>query len=395
MLRPISRSFHHCVTKAFLLGAFCFLIGGSPSAQPASSTAPQASNEAIELNNQGVRAAQSGDFEEAVRLVRQALAKAPDDPQFLKNLSAMLTQLAKIREDGGRINNAIDALQEAGQLDSTNWQAFARLGELRYVTQGDLGLVLDAWKRAYDAMPTTYRDVIAKRIAQAERDQTIERTFSSQSTAHFVIRFDGPEHASEAEVVGQALEQAYEAIKQRMGSGPSQVHVILYAGSDFQRVSGRRDWALGLYDGRIRLRREEVQSPLAPQLVAHELAHAFLATSYGPHLPTWLHEGFAQSQEPPGPQTERYETLLPGLTSRASWIPLKWLDRRFAQPSNLDDIERAYAEARYVVDRLIRQHGMARFQDFLGQLKAGRPVEEACERAFSIRWSRLDQGLFE
>ena len=364
-------------------------------AEPAPGKTPAASNDAIELNNRGVRAAETGNFEEAISLVRQALNRAPDDQQFRKNLSAMLTQWANTREEQGRIDEAKDALQEAGELEPTNWQALARLGELRYVTQGDLGLVLDAWKRAYAHMPTAQRDVVAKRIAQAERDQTIERTFSSHGTAHFAIRFDSPQHAPDAESVGEALEQAYGAIKQRMGAGPSQVHVILYSGSDFQRVSGRRDWAVGLYDGRIRLRLEEAQSPFAPQLVAHELAHAFLATGYGPRLPTWVHEGFAQSQEPEGPQNQRYETLLPGLTSRTAWIPLKWLDRRFAQPSNLEDVERAYAQSRYVVDRLIKQHGMDRFQNFLSQLKSGRSVDAACESAFSIRWARLDQGLFE
>jgi hypothetical protein len=193
------------------------------------------------------------------------------------------------------------------------------------------------------------------------------------------------------------LEEEYARLSKAVGRTPSGFNVIVYTQRDFERVAGRMDWAVGIYDGRIRLRADDVEEKWMRNTIAHELAHAFLSESYGPQIPSWVHEGFAQVQEPleylPG---ARQEQILERLETRTGWVPLAWLDQRFKQPSSNEDLERAYLEARKVIRFLVDQYGMEVFQGFLRKLAAGQAIEQAFDRSFApSRWSRVNQGNFE
>jgi len=353
-------------------------------------------NAAAELNNRGVQQAKAGDFEGGIALVREALAKAPDDAQFTHNLSGMLSDWAALLEQQGRLEQAMKALEESYTLDPHNGAACVRLGDLSYTARNDAKAAMTWWTRAHDTLSSAQWQSVSKRIAQAQRDLQVERTFTTRDTPHFRIRFDDQQHAQQAETLERILEAAYARLVQAMGSGPSRVTVILYTDEGFQRIAGRRDWAFGLYDGRIRLRLDEIGSTYATQILSHELAHAWLAQTYGPRLPAWIHEGFAQLQEPGPPPSAEQQALRAAARGRSAWVPLKWLDRRFSQPSNLEDVERAYAQAYVAVDQLIQRFGLAKFQAMLQQMSDGAPIDQAFERACApALWSRIDQGVFE
>ena len=365
-------------------------IKNSPSADT------RAAQDATQLNNRGVEAAQAGHIEQGIALVRQAVQLAPSDAQLHRNLSGMLTDWARQLAQQGKDEQMRALLEEAVQHDPTNGAALVLLGNHAYMTQTDLTTAIEWWKRAFGHIPSEQWQMIATRIAQAERDRALERHFIEATSAHFRLRFEQPEAAPQIATLGRVLESAYARLAATLGSAPPRLTVIVYTGQDFQRVVGRRDWAVGLYDGRIRFRLDEIGAEYAPQILAHELAHAALAQTYGAHLPIWIHEGFAQSQEPPKPLTERQQALLTSIRTRTAWVPLKWLDRRFEQPSNLEDVERAYVQARWVVETLMQRYGVSRFQQFLAALAGGAPIERAFDQTFApLSWARADQGGFE
>ena len=172
--------------------------------------------------------------------------------------------------------------------------------------------------------------------------------------------------------------------------------VIIYTAQDLHRTYNQRDWALGFYDGRLRLLGSELGTEAARVLVAHELAHAFLQHTYGPGVPTWVHEGFAELQEGDRPRSEEERRLEQGIRAGTLWIPLKWLDGRFARPSSADDVGRAYVEARLVVQELVQRHGIDRFKTFLAALGHGTAVDAAYDAAFEPdRWARTDQSILK
>jgi tetratricopeptide (TPR) repeat protein len=371
------------------------LAGVAPA--PAVGDEPPASADATatDLNNRGVLAAQGGRFEEGVSLLRQAIERAPKDLTVRRNLSGILTDWAPQLERQGKIDDALRVLEQASRLDPTNGIAFARLGDLLYLRRGEMAQAIEAWRQAHRHVAAAARQAIANRITQAQRDALIERGFVGHQTAHFDIRV---EHARRAEVstLERLLETCYEQLSRALGQGPARLAVIVYAERDLRRVYNQRDWAIGFYDGRIRFRLDDIAEPYLADVLAHELAHAFLHHLYGDGLPVWVHEGYAQLQEREHPRNPEETRIEEGVKARTLWVPLKWLDRRFVQPSGTDDLARAYVQARLVVGELVARHGGEPFRAFLAQLSRGTAVEVAYDHAFApSRWSRADQGLLD
>jgi len=345
-----------------------------------------------ELNNQGVTAAKAGRREEGVELLRQALAADPNDATAKRNLSGVLTDRARELDAAGRVDEAVAALREASVQDPSNSASWLLLGDVLHTRKGDAAGALDAWRRALRQASAGLKPAIDNRIATAQRDQLIERGFADRTTPHFTIRFQASRPVDPA-ALERLLEARYAALAAELGRGPSTLMVIVYSEEDLRRVHGQRDWAIGLYDGRIRLRVDDLVQAALPDVVGHELAHAFLFNLYGSRVPVWVHEGYAQLQEQPLPPAPEVERLRQGMRDKTMWIPLKWLDRHFQQPTGAADIRRAYLQARLVVEALIRRHGMLRFKQFLEALAGGRPVEVAYEAAFApSRWAQADQG---
>ena len=364
-------------------------------AAPETSSNEVSRHSALQLNNQGVREAQAGRFEEAAALLRQALALTPDDPTTHQNLSRVMTDWARQLEQAGKDQEAMAILRTAVEHDPANGLASIRLGDLAYL-MGDVPVAVAHWKRAYGHVPAIQWHGVSSRIAQAERDQRIEHGFLLQQTPHFDLHLQSGSAGRRLTSLTEGLEHAYGRLLAALGDAPARITVILYSEGEFQRVSGTRDWAVGFYDGRIRLRWNEVGAPQERALIAHELAHAFLHHAYGHHLPLWVHEGYAQLQEGTPPRAPEQLRLEERVRARTQWVPLKWLDARFTQPSGREDIQGAYVQARVVVEELVKRHGMDRFTLFLQHLAAGRPVEAAYDEAFApARWVRADQGVFD
>ncbi len=350
----------------------------------------------MDLNNQGVMEARSGHFEQGVSLLRQALLKEPGDVQIRRNLSGILSDWAVQLEQQGQSDRAIQALEEAVKYDPENGKALVVLGNFSYLLRNDLTQAIQFWKQAYGKIPPDQSAALLEKISRAQRDLAIERGFTGLRTAHFHLCFEASGKAPEAAGLGDVLEREYKRLSQAVGAAPPVLTVIVYTDQNFKRVAGSQDWALGLYDGRIRMRLDDLGTERTQPILAHELAHAFLAQAYGPRVPIWIHEGFAQTQEPPTPPTDRQKAVLQEIISRTSWIPLRWIDRRFEQPSGREDLERAYTESRLVVDFLIRSKGMDRFQEFVKKVGSGGPVEQAFDQTFApLRWSKIEQGILD
>ena len=177
---------------------------------PTSATAaePTVSLSATDLNNQGVRAAEEGRFEVGVELLRKAVQVDPQDALARKNLSGILTDWANLLDQANQATQAEQALQEAVALEPDNGPALARLGDLAYFTHSDFDRAIALWKRAHSTFEGVARRALADRISQAQRDQTIERNFTSHRTAHFSIRVPGRTEV-ELDRLGPLLETAW------------------------------------------------------------------------------------------------------------------------------------------------------------------------------------------
>ena len=375
-----------------LLLGWMVLSAAAFAVDQASSSAPH--DRATELNNLGVKAAQAGRFEEVVAWLRQAAALAPSDATARKNLSGVLTDWAPRLEQQGHPHEAVTALQEAVQVDQSNGEAWVRLGDLFYVRASRIPEAIAAWRQAQGRVADAAWRSVAERISQAQRDQLIERHFAARSTPHFAIRFDASQ-TIDLNALAQTLETAYAGLTGIFGAAPPTITVLVYSNEDLHRAYYQRDWAIGFYDGRLRLRADDLAAPYVSDLIAHELTHAFLQEVYGRGLPIWAHEGFAQCQEQMRRVSPEQARLEQRVAERTQWIPMQWLDRHFAQPSGQADVAAAYVQAKAVVKELIGRYGMARWLQFLEALWKGSAVEAAYDQAFApSTWARADRGIF-
>ncbi len=350
---------------------------------------------ATELNNSGITQVQAGRWERGIAFLRRAITLYPKDTTVRKNLSLVLTDWAGQLQRQQKIDLAITTLQEAHELDSTNGIALIHLGDLLYFNRSDMAGAIEAWKKAYPHIPGLVKQSLTSRIAQARQDQQIEHGFLTRQSEHFDIRY---QQSSDARVgkLEPILEDAYHKLSDEMATHPSRITVIVYTDEDLRRTYYQRDWAIGFYDGRIRLRIQDLDQTYLQDLVVHELTHAFLHQLYPNNLPIWLHEGFAQLHERDPETSEKIRDLKRAVTSRQSWIPLSWLDSHFQRPSSTQDIARAYIESRFVVQTLMARYGIGRLKSFFKDISEGTPLERAYEQAFSpSRWVKASQGVFD
>ena len=345
---------------------------------------------ANDLNTVAITEAQAGRWSEAVDHLRRAVKINSSSMLLRKNLSGILTDWAFQLEQTGDASHVEPLLLEAVTYDSDNALAYVRLGDLAYFRRSDFTAAIGYWKRANGKISAVEWRSVADRISQAQRDAAIEREFVSHPTAHFDIRVH---HQGKADLdaLGRQLEDGYMRLLQRMGNGPPKITAILYSAGDLRRTYNQRDWAVGFYDGRLRLAVREVGTEMAPVLIAHELTHAFLQSAYGPTLPIWVHEGFAQFQEGERPRAKEELEQERAVLDGGGWTPLKWLDGKFTKPTGRDDIVRAYTQARLVVNALITRYGGERFKQFMSELSSGKPVSAAYEAAFAPeQWAATD-----
>jgi len=367
-----------------------------------------------DLNNRGITEAQAGRFEQGAGYLREALQRDPSDRLIRRNLSGILTDWAGQLIQQNEASRAEPLLEEAVELNGENGLALVRLGDLAYQARSQFERAVTLWTRAHGHIPDAAWPAVANRISQAQRDQLVERTFVSERTAHFEMRLPRRDPAA-IDTLRTVLEREYEELAFEFGTEPSAISVIIYPEHELRRLYNQRDWTIGFYDGRLRLRATELHHPHFRVLVAHELAHAFLHRVYGARMPLWVHEGYAQWRErlaertpppedrpggrvrrPEGPRTPQETQLERRVRDRTAWVPLKWLDRHFTQPTGTEDIQRAYVQARVVVEELARRHGIPSWHAFCRRLSEGASIEKAYDEVFSpSQWSRLDQGIFD
>jgi tetratricopeptide (TPR) repeat protein len=285
------------------------------------------SESANALNEKGLRLAQEGRLEDAVRAFEAALGAAPDDDVIKKNLGrceanfgvellgkgdAVAAELATRRARDLLPTDAVVRLNLAACLDERGYPARAaveikkalelgpeialahdRMGTIHY-RDGRIDEAVAEWEKAVKLAPAD--KPLAERLANAKASIAAEARLTRQTSAHFEIRFDMEKHAVLASKVLQALEEAHDVVGAELQHfGQETLVVVLLPADEFQSLTGAHGWVAGLYDGRIRLPVKDAEQRETEVLARarHEYVHSVLAT-LGKRAPSWLHEGLAQ-----------------------------------------------------------------------------------------------------
>lgn len=250
----------------------------------------------------GNTALTGNDFDGADQEYRNALEY---DPNLMVARLNRVTALINL----SRYDAADAILREILSAEPDNARALELLGESAIQT-GRLQEGISLWERALALHPS---ESLAARMARARRLLAAEDGYEQSRGAHFELRFDGGEASPElADEILAYLEQTFSQLSTRFAHEPEAViRVTLYSTRAFRDATSSPDWVGGLFDGQIRIPIRGLTHlvPQMKQVLAHELAHCFMASRSRGNAPEWIQEGMAQVVEGKTARHARAELL--------------------------------------------------------------------------------------
>ena len=282
-------------------------------------------------NEEGLAGLDAGRPAEAILAFDEALSLRPDAAVIGRNLAAALAGRAEellrerrpadalplleraLRLRPGRLSYRVllgrarfeagdDLLRAAARedfasvlaKDPDHLDALVHLGQIAYLVR-DLEEAVDLWRRALALSPGDAD--IAARLAKAEREAEVERSFGEIGGTWFLVRYSPSIPLDRAQEALVLCEEARGRLSAVYGSYPPRIVVTLYTPGEFLSATDLHGWVSGLSDGTIRLTVGKDTGPLALKAtICHELTH-HIVREVAPRTPVWLHEGLAQIEE--------------------------------------------------------------------------------------------------
>jgi hypothetical protein len=274
-----------------------------------------------DLNHDAIAALDAGDPEKAVAMFERCRAAVPGEPVFARNLAEALARLSVAEEEKGT--------EESRQLS------------------------LEHLERAAGLAPA--REDLKKKLAQVRRLADSERGFQTERSEHFELAYDGArtDLSWSSSEITRKLESAYQDFGELFGiwpveGGRPRIRVVLYKKSGFHEATGMGHWAVGVFDGAVRVPVEDLgkESGTLERVLRHEVAHDFVRESGGTGVPGWLNEGLAQWLEPPfvvdrGRAVDVARRRLRG----ERLLPLDQLEGPLGENRSDDEVGLAYTQA--------------------------------------------------
>jgi tetratricopeptide (TPR) repeat protein len=348
------------------------------------------------LNSEGMALYEVGRFGDALAKFEQAAAMDATDRSVQRNLALTKARLAWVRLERGEPDEAVHAFEEANRLqpregavlqglgaahlyrggvreaevflqraleaDPTQLLALKLLGEIAY-RRDDLHAARARFEAALrlDPSDAAVRERLDLILAEAGAQKEVRRLESR----HFTVRFEREQGEAPARAVLARLESARQEIGRRLGVYPeSKIPVVLSAGGAFYEHAQAPEWALGLFDGKIRLPAEGATRDGAAldRVLRHEYTHALVHDRTRGRAPTWLSEGLAIACE--GRETDRERQIV---QSSDHLIPIRELHGSFLTLPRTE-VPLAYAESVAAVEYLLRRHGAPAIRTLLARL---------------------------
>ena len=244
------------------------------------------------------------------------------------------------------------------------------LGQIAYA-QGDIDLAIKSYERVVKLAPGNPN--VFQQLEAWKKEAALHDSFASRPGIRFSVLFEGPAQQPIADRVAASLEAAYVRIGKALNAYPSEtITAILYTKEQFRDITKSPTWAVGAYDGRIRIPvLGALHTPAElDRVVTHEFVHALVRSVAPRGVPTWLNEGLATYFEPADHRWAQQR-----LRAAPSLIPLARLEQRFGDFDG-DEATLAYAESMVAAQVLIERLG-PNFPVFLEYVGNGTSVEQS------------------
>ncbi|HRZ86334.1 MAG TPA: tetratricopeptide repeat protein [bacterium] len=330
-------------------------------------------------------AAATGTHESAVEQLKQEYGKRPGDAAVAEKLCAAYRDWAVYSYRSGYAERALVIVNEWTAFAPKDASPLILAGSIHY-QNGDFERAADCFSRARRIDPKAA--AMLKGIQEKMgRERSIEQGSRSRASGHFTI-FDpsGAGAIYTADVLA-VLERARTAIMSSFDlRTDAPVPVIIYTGQQFDETTGQAGRAAGLYDGKIRINRSDVEQgrQRMENVLYHEYAHAALVHAVSPKIPRWFHEGFAQYNEPSQEKPETYAGRMADFLRKGTDLS-RGIDSLFSGPPQL-----AYTAARLFFRQLVNSYGADGIRRLFAKLRKGTDWRTAVKQTFGKDQSELE-----
>lgn len=350
------------------------------------------SNYVTSLNNQAVDRSNRGDFTGSQTLFERAAQHLPDiknsssGGNIRRNYSSLLTLWGAELMKNNKPREARTSFEQALALNNANAVACICLGDLLY-EENDYAGAANHYQTALP-LDSSNADYLRNRLKMIESESRIEGKLSEapDPKGRFFVQYVDYQNGVTVPEILQMLNEAYDTIGKKLGIYPARtVNVKIYNERDFFSVSHLPRWAIGIFDGKVRLKVDDIQN--APNqvmdLLYHEYAHAVLAMNIKQRVPAWFHEGLAQMMEPQFAENPREQSTMREAIVRKR-MDFKSLEDSFKDLGSKDDAETAYLLSKYFLSNLNSRYGRDKLLAWIKRLAA----EENFEQAFAAVYGR-------
>lgn len=352
------------------------------------------------LNNLGVAQSNERAFVEAQQFFEKAsqalpqLGDAEVRQSIRENYSALLTLWGTELMKRNQVSDARKSLDQAVRLDTKNGVALVSLGDLAYESND----YATAARNYAAALPVSQenKDYLENRLQMIKDESDLEGRFLSviDDDNRFLLQYADYKGGTSITEVLAMLTEAYQVIGRDLGVYPARgVNVKVYTQEDFYKVAKLPEWAIGIFDGKMRLRVDELQSApeLVRDLVFHEYTHAVLAMNVKQEVPAWFHEGIAQLMEPQFRENNREQEQVRIALTRHQ-ISFEELEESFRGIENKGTAENAYLLSKYFLTHLNRKYGHDKLREWVTKLTKGEKFVEAFEHTYRTDLAKAQES---
>lgn len=342
-------------------------------------------------NNYGVSLANQQQLELAAGELEEAIRLDPSDPQFRRNLAAIILQKAQGVYEARKMKDAKELLEQVVTLNPDDASAYILLGEIEYNSQR-LKEARAAWERALALNPELPE--LRTKLDQLNQELPVESQFEKLTQIYFDIRYaEEIPRAQSVDIRDQLLTARRDVGSDFQHWPKHRLVVLVYSAAQFRAVRQQMpDWVAGQYDGKIRvpLPGDGLDSEAVKRILTHEYTHAVVHDLTQHHCPVWLNEGLAEYQAwkrqiPPWP-------MLRQALANHTVIPWADLSQMFSTSSLGPDVALAYEQSHSIVHYLAERYGFWRFRRLLKVLASQAPWEQALADEFHTKVGRLEMN---
>lgn len=332
------------------------------------------------LERAGWDALVAGRAHDAADAFREAIAADPKNARLYVGAGA--AALLERRDADAR-----QALEYALSLDPTLGRARVLLGQVLY-RSGDLTGAIRTYELLTADAPDDKQAVAT--LERWRREADLNNRLQQTVGVHFTVSFEGPEEATLAARALDALERAFWRIGGTLSTYPfAPIPVVLYSNEQFRDITRSPSWAVGSYDGTIRVPvRGALDNPQElDRVLAHEFTHALVRSLSSRGVPAWLNEGLATALE-----SGDLEWAERRLRAARAPVALGALTASFGRLSGAQ-AQLAYATSALAVRKLIEEAGGSAIANLLRDLADGVSFDAAFARRMQRPFAEFQASL--